>query len=492
MRKVFLDDLPRYNSGEYKGEVNWNKSIGKKVDFIYDDLKGKIAIVKVHKREGNIEFTLKYKNIEYYPISISQLTTCDLSKLIKYGTLKYYYSIGDIINNVKHGKLEIIQHIEKRTKDYNGTSKYYKYKCLICGNEDLIREESLICGSGCSVCRGQKILKGYNDLWTTHPNIAKLLVNPERGYKISFGSGEKELFKCQNCEFEKKVITANVARRGFSCDRCGKGISFPEKIMFNVLEQLNVAFEKEKKFLWAQNKRYDFYISNLNCIIEVHGSQHYVEGFKKLGNVRDLKKEQENDFIKQDLAKKNGVKHYIVIDARKSELKHIKKSIMDSKLACLFNLGNIDWENCIHINHALISPTNITKRVCDLWNKGMKSSSKIGLELEISYRTVIRHLKKGTELGWCKYDPKITSIKASKKGSVLGTKKVICINTMDIYKSITDASKKYNVAIGSITNCCKNKLKSAGKHPITSEKLRWMYEKDYIEKYGEKQLLKTK
>lgn len=40
MRKVFLDELPKWDSGKNKGGINWKLSIGKKVKFIYDDIQG--------------------------------------------------------------------------------------------------------------------------------------------------------------------------------------------------------------------------------------------------------------------------------------------------------------------------------------------------------------------------------------------------------------------------------------------------------------------
>ena len=54
-------------------------------------------------------------------------------------------------------------------------------------------------------------------------------------------------------------------------------------------------------------------------------------------------------------------------------------------------------------------------------------------------------------------------------------KKVKCITTNEIFNCMKDAEEKYNVAYQSISSCCKGKLKSAGKHPITKEKLVWQY-----------------
>lgn len=56
--------------------------------------------------------------------------------------------------------------------------------------------------------------------------------------------------------------------------------------------------------------------------------------------------------------------------------------------------------------------------------------------------------------------------------------KVICLNTKEIFNSIVEASKKYNVNASSIISSCKGKIQSAGK--IEGRKIRWMYYDDYI------------
>ena len=54
-------------------------------------------------------------------------------------------------------------------------------------------------------------------------------------------------------------------------------------------------------------------------------------------------------------------------------------------------------------------------------------------------------------------------------------KKVICITTNEKFNCIKIASEKYNANQSQITKCCKGTAKSAGKHPITNEKLVWEY-----------------
>lgn len=51
--------------------------------------------------------------------------------------------------------------------------------------------------------------------------------------------------------------------------------------------------------------------------------------------------------------------------------------------------------------------------------------------------------------------------------------KVYCPQLNEVFDCIKYASDKYGVNRGSISQCIKGKLKSAGKHPVTGEKLTW-------------------
>lgn len=58
-------------------------------------------------------------------------------------------------------------------------------------------------------------------------------------------------------------------------------------------------------------------------------------------------------------------------------------------------------------------------------------------------------------------------------------KRVICITTGKEFNTIKDGATYYNIrGKASISSCCNGKLKSAGKHPITGEKLIWKYLED--------------
>ena len=60
-------------------------------------------------------------------------------------------------------------------------------------------------------------------------------------------------------------------------------------------------------------------------------------------------------------------------------------------------------------------------------------------------------------------------------------RKVICLNTLEVFGCIVDGANWCMVSRMSVTRCCKGQANTGGKHPITGEKLRWMYYDEYLE-----------
>ena len=50
------------------------------------------------------------------------------------------------------------------------------------------------------------------------------------------------------------------------------------------------------------------------------------------------------------------------------------------------------------------------------------------------------------------------------------SKRVRCITTYEIFGSVVEAAVKYNGDKTGIAKCCRGKLKTSGKHPVTGEK----------------------
>jgi len=471
---VFLDDLPRWDEdSKYKGKINWKESVGQKVKFIYDDMEGYLEILDYEDKK----LTLRYIN-NLKQVLTDSLIRCNIGKLIGIKVSRkegYKFEIGDVVS-ASTSDLKIIEQMRVG----KSKRKAYLYECVNCGNMDSIGEYELN-KHGCNVCcsPSRKILKGYNDLWTTHPEVVRQLKYSEIGFEVSKGSHRKEIFICDNCGFEDRKTISNVVKQGVSCLKCGDGVSYPEKYISNVLDQLNVYHEKDKIFSWSEgyihtnsegNKRYDFYIPSLNCIIETHGLQHYKESLRG----RSLQEEKENDIYKESLAKENGITNYIVLDCRLSEPEYIKTSLLKSEIAKLFDLDKVDWL----IAHGFACDTLI-KQVCGLWESGIKDTLKISKIMNRSRTTITSYLKKGSEMGWCDYE-RLSYVNYLKKGKQVCQLREDGILTKE-WNSIKEASFNLGINNTSIGRVCK------GEYGYTrAGGFKWMYKEDY-EKYIEDQ-----
>ena len=54
-------------------------------------------------------------------------------------------------------------------------------------------------------------------------------------------------------------------------------------------------------------------------------------------------------------------------------------------------------------------------------------------------------------------------------------RKVMLLNTGEVFESMSEAERKTGVTRENINTCCRHRCKSAGKHPVTGEKLVWRY-----------------
>lgn len=302
--------------------------------------------------------------------------------------------------------------------------------------------------NGCPVCANKIIIKGINDLWTTHPHIAKLLTNEEDGYNVTFGVAKKKMFTCPCCGSHViQVVNEVVKRNRISCKSCDDNISFPNKVMYNLLTQLDIDFETEKTFDWATNingnkVKYDFFIENKNTIIEMHGIQHYLRPVNKNG--RKLNQEQENDRFKQEVALNNDINNYIVIDARYSECDYIKENIIKSELSKILNLTNIDWEEVF-----LKSSESFIPQIANLWNDGMNITN-ICSKTHFTRSFIRKCLIKAAYIKLCDYSP----TKSINRKIHNISKKVICIEDKQVYESIEEAGKALGVSANTVGRCC--------------------------------------
>ncbi len=324
-----------------------------------------------------------------------------------------------IVEGLKKTRQEYIDELSCKHKNIHLIGAYINmttptlHKCSVCNYEwDMKPSKIYYDGEICPVCNNSVLKVGVNDLWTTHPNIAKLLLNPNEGYKNTASSSKIVDWKCDICG---SVITNKrinyVVWYKLSCPYCADGISYPMKFVVSVLKQLNINFKTEVTFKdWTfsfngynYRPRYDIVFDNY--IIEVDGGFHKRVHKSSKKSINDI---QYIDKMKDILAKNNGY-HMIRIECFQSDMLYIKNSILLSELNSLFDLSNINWENC----HCYALSSKI-KEVCDYWNT-LKNPSvdAVRNKFKKSRSTIQRWLKKGAIIGLCDYN-------VSRKNSIDG------------------------------------------------------------------------
>jgi hypothetical protein len=408
---------------------------------------------------------------------------------INSGNMNYFEDLGYEIPRElnKRGKMVVPNgtKIAVRVKDLmSGSSAMVTKICDVCGEEAknpiqyglLIKGRTLSGGlDTCQKCginkKRENYIKQVDCLIVTHPHLADMLVIKEDAYNNTHASRNEVAFRCNECNhvFYKKIVNATRYDNGLSCPHCSDGISYPEKFMKSLLVQLEVGFEHQKMFEgWFENgvkKYYDFYLKKLNCIIEVHGRQHYEETFERMGGrVRSLEEEQQNDRDKKAKALEKGIDEelYIVVDARESKIDHLRNSILNSRIGELFDLSNVDWNKC-HKD----AFKSLVKTVCDEWYNGNRSSKQIAKKLSLDKCTVIKYLKQGSEIGWCDYNANNErNVRAVVQLSLEG-------EFIKEFESMEKACKEVGISSkGNISTACTGKYSHAGGY-------RWMYKEVY-------------
>lgn len=330
-------------------------------------------------------------------------------------------------------------------EEYKGTDTKILHKCKIDGYEWKVTPASLLNGSGCPVCSGRvagNAPEYKNSIWSSeYRDYFSKYMTEKQMKQYTPHSSQKTSIVCPDCKKIKIMSVDRLFQSGVGCE-CGDGHSYPNKFMYSLLNQLKIEYEPEYSPNWANGKLYDIYIPSINCIIENHGEQHY---YGWSGNEKDLKRQQDNDKNKKDIAYNNGVKYYIELDCRKSNVKWIKKKIMNSAMPSLFGFSknDIDWTKCEEF-----AVSNLVKISADLWNKKW-SVKKIANKLNMSIDTIRKHLIKADGLNWCNYSGEESRFRSYKN--------VIRLSDGKIYRSAYQALKENGIPQTTFYRNLKNK-----------------------------------
>lgn len=359
---------------------------------------------------------------------------------------KFKIEIGNILkdNNRDLTIIDRIYKYAKRSDGYNQKQIWYKYKCNKCGwDQGWTIESSLLKQkTGCACCcpYPRVVVEGINDIPTTAPWMVKYFQGGYDEAKL-YNKSSNKLFVpicpyCGNIKDTQITINQLNCEHSIGCKYCGDTFSYPNKIMFNILNQLNINFVSEYCPKWISPKRFDFYfkINNRDYIVEMDGNFHYTNNLMNNQSKSETKK---LDDYKDLLAKENNIE-VIRIDCKLSDINYIKENIFNSNLSTLINLSLINWSECEEF-----ALSNLCKKACELRKDGF-SACDISDIMKINRTTIIKFLKKGHNLKWCVYNPKEEMIKSGKlKGKKVGVfKNNIMLGIFDSCNDIELQSEK--------------------------------------------------
>lgn len=245
---------------------------------------------------------------EWYANPRSLLQGCGCKKCQNHSTppTKKKKSHNQFVKEVNelHSEIEILG-------CYNGSHEKILVKCRVDGHEWSPSATSLLHKNmhGCPKCATRKNAENTR---LTHEEFIQRFNNCGNNYVKIIGTyvGADEYIDC-HCKICNKPFKSTPSRLlgGAGCTRCkaSKG----EKRIMNYLDINNIKYKFQKKYkglvgVKGRSLSYDFYLSDINILIEYQGSFH--DGSGRKYTKRNLDTQQEHDRRKREYATNNNIK----------------------------------------------------------------------------------------------------------------------------------------------------------------------------------------
>ena len=442
---------------ESNGRILYEKCINKLIHFEYKDIIGYFKILDCYRTNNNTYWKIEYNN-DNFDVLCYTFVRGAIDNIV-YKKDNYKYNIGDVI--IDENKNITITHRKVKYVNSNKQKKYfYRYKCNICNfNFDMdysskdkkfsdfwigeyeLRNHKCIC------CNNRIQVKGINDLATRAPWISQYF---QGGIEESSNYYQNDRIKiypicpiCKTIHSRKISVSSLYQMHGFGCNKCSDGISYPNKYIYSLLEQAKISFETEYTPKWSNNRRYDFYFDK--TIIEANGLQHYETTYFHNISGTTISDSINNDLYKKEIAVENGIENYIEIDCSISDSDYIRKSILKSDLLNILGIKEtqIDWNLC----NKFASSSQV-KEICLYYNEHSQLKAlDVAKKFKKSKSTIIKFLKRGTEIGWCQYNPKEEMYKSAKENHQLG-KPIICLENNYVFAHANYMEKVSDTVFG--------------------------------------------
>ena len=198
--------------------------------------------------------------------------------------------------------------------DHIGVTTKIDFKCNVCGNVWSARPDNIMSGRGCPQCKINNFVDRVKltrerfeaDLFRAHGGDIELADE-------YIDTGTNVDFKCNRCGNRWSAKPSHITQ-GHGCpDCCDK--SRGEELVADYLGKAGLKFDREVTFHGLKLKkslRYDFAVLDPKtfkpmALIEFDGEQHF-RPIEYFGGVKMWERMKKSDEMKNDYARKNGIK----------------------------------------------------------------------------------------------------------------------------------------------------------------------------------------
>lgn len=177
-------------------------------------------------------------------------------------------------------------------------------------------------GKGCPYCANLKVLKGYNDLATTHPMLSlswDFEKNELTPFDVTYGNDNKFWWVCSNGHsWQSSIINRTYNKTG--CPYCASKLytSYAEKAIYFYVSKL---FDNVSSRVKVGGFEFDVALLNEKILIEFNGAYWH-------DNKKDI------DIRKQNYALRNGYKFILINSVRTSHDVKLEQYSEFSNITC--------------------------------------------------------------------------------------------------------------------------------------------------------------
>ena len=183
----------------------------------------------------------------------------------------------------------------------NGSNKYVWWKCSKCGHEWKAKiNNRALNRRGCPLCANRVVVKGKNDLATTHPQLAAEWHPTKNGdltpENVTYGMAEKVWWLCPQGHEYQATINHRSGRTNCSICNSGRQTSFAEQAFYFYIQKIYPNAINRYTEIFDNGMELDIYIPSRRLAIEYDGVYWH------------KKEKKEREIIKYQLCQEHNIK----------------------------------------------------------------------------------------------------------------------------------------------------------------------------------------